>query len=107
MPEQRGRERWGPARGATRDGSRQKAARRGLGALAICVSTLAVVAALMLVIVEFSAIASVDVADGSCAVINDSDPALADRCELSGLERNGGAFLLLAVLAVVMGLGAG
>jgi hypothetical protein len=66
-----------------------------------------VIAALMLVVVEFSAVASVDVANGSCEVINDSDPTLADRCELSGFERNGGAFLLLAALAVVMGLGAG
>jgi len=49
----------------------------------------------------------VDVASGSCEVINDSDPALADRCELSGFERNGGAFLVIAALAVVMGLGAG
>lgn len=66
--------------------------------------------------------ATVDVGDGiapvgaepdpsrtasSCEVINDSDPALADRCELSGLERNGGAFLLLALLTAVMAWGGG
>jgi len=56
---------------------------------------------------EFSTVASVDVASGSCQVIQDTNPELADRCELSGFERNGGSFLLLAVLAAVMGWGAG
>lgn len=64
-------------------------------------------AALLLVATEFTAVASVDVANGSCEVIQDTDPALADRCELSGLERNGGSFLLLAVLCAVMAWGAG
>ncbi len=50
--------------------------------------------------------ATVDVASGSCEVIQDTDPELADRCELSGLERNGGAFILLALLAAVMAFGA-
>jgi hypothetical protein len=67
----------------------------------------AVLAALLLVIVEFSAVATVDVASGSCEVINDANPELADRCELSGFERNGGSFLLLALLAAAMGVGAG
>jgi hypothetical protein len=49
----------------------------------------------------------VDVASGSCEVINDANPELADRCELSGLERNGGSFLLLAGLAAFMAVGAG
>jgi hypothetical protein len=66
-----------------------------------------VVAAALLVATEFMAIATVDVASGSCEVIQDTDPELADRCELSGFERNGGAFLLLAVLIVVMAWGAG
>jgi Flp pilus assembly protein TadB len=65
------------------------------------------VAALLLVATEFSPVASVDVASGSCEVIQDTDPELADRCELSGLERNGGSFLLLAVLCAVMAWGAG
>ena len=64
-------------------------------------------AALLLVAAEFSTVAAVEVAGDSCEVISDSDPALAERCELSGLERNGGAFLLLAVLAAVMAWGAG
>ena len=68
---------------------------------------MAVLAALLLVIVEFSAVATVDVASGSCEVINDANPELADRCELSGFERNGGSFLLLALLAAAMGVGAG
>jgi hypothetical protein len=68
---------------------------------------LGVAAAVLLVITEFSAVATVDVASGSCEVIQDTDPELADRCELSGLERNGGAFLLLAVLILVMAWGAG
>ena len=48
-----------------------------------------------------------DVARGSCEVIQDTNPDLADRCELSGLERNGGAFILLALLAALMAFGAG
>ena len=68
---------------------------------------MAVLAALLLVIAEFSAVATVDVASGSCEVINDANPELADRCELSGFERNGGSFLLLALLAAAMGVGAG
>jgi len=64
-------------------------------------------AAVLLFATELSTVASVDVASGSCEVINDTDPALADRCELSGFERNGGSFLLVAALIVAMGIGAG
>ena len=63
--------------------------------------------ALLLVATELTAVATVDVASGSCEVIQDTDPELADRCELSGLERNGGAFILLALLAAPMAWGAG
>ncbi len=66
-----------------------------------------VLAALLLVATEFTTVASVEVAGDSCEVISDSEPELAERCELSGFERNGGAFLLLAVLAAVMAWGAG
>ena len=62
---------------------------------------------LLLVVSEFTAVATVDVASGSCEVIQDTNPDLADRCELSGLERNGGAFILLALLAGLMAFGAG
>jgi hypothetical protein len=65
------------------------------------------VAAVLLVATEFSTVASVDVASGSCEVIQDTDPDLADRCELSGFERNGGALVLVAVLIVAMAWGAG
>ena len=65
------------------------------------------IAALLLVVTEFSTVAAVEVAGNSCAVISDSEPDLAERCELNGFERNGGAFLLLAALAAVMAWGAG
>jgi hypothetical protein len=101
----------GPVRETTRDGSRHLGALRGAlqGAspLAIGVTAAGVVAAVLLVVTEFSVVASVDVASGSCQVIQDTNPELADRCELSGFERNGGSFLLLAALAAAMAWGAG
>ena len=95
------------AREATNDGSRQARAGNGLQALPLAVLALGVIGAVLLIVTEFAAVATVDVASGSCEVIQDTDPELADRCELSGLERNGGAFLLLAVLIPVMAWGAG
>jgi hypothetical protein len=65
------------------------------------------IAALLLVITEFSTVASVDVAGGSCELLGDTDPELADRCALTGFDRNGGAFVLLAALVLVMAWGAG
>lgn len=67
---------------------------------------LTLVAAALLVAAELTTIASVDVAGNSCEVINDSSPELADRCELSGWERHGGALLLLAMLAAGAGVAA-
>jgi hypothetical protein len=64
-------------------------------------------AAVLLVVTEFSTVASVDVAGGSCELINDTDPELADRCTLTGFDRNGGAFLLLAALVLVLAWAAG
>lgn len=107
MAESRGRVRWGTAREAIRDGSRRSLLRKGVPRLAIAVSAVGVLGALLLVLVELSAVAVVDVASGSCEVINDANPELADRCELSGLERNGGSFFLLAALAAFMAVGAG
>jgi hypothetical protein len=115
MAENRVRERdrgpRGSAREATRDGSRRLApfsgVFRGASPLAIGVSGAGLAAAVLLVLTEFSTIASVDVASGSCQVIQDTNPELADRCELSGFERNGGSFLLLAALAAFMAWGAG
>jgi hypothetical protein len=101
----------GPARETTRDGSRRLAAFtgvfRGASPLAIGITAAGIAAAVLLVVTEFSTVASVDVASGSCQVIQDTNPELADRCELSGFERNGGSFLLLAALAAVMAWGAG
>ena len=108
---ERDRERGRTAREATDDGSRESsglsAAFRGATPLAIGVAAVALVAALLLVATEFSTVASVRVANTSCEVIQDADPQLADRCSLSGFERNGGSFLLVAALIVAMGWGAG
>lgn len=62
--------------------------------------TIALVAALLLVVAEFATIASVSVDGESCQVVNDANPELADRCSLSGWERHGGALILLALLTV-------
>jgi hypothetical protein len=75
--------------------------------ISLVVMALGIAAAILLIVAELSTIASVDVAHGSCQVINDADPSLADRCALSGLERHGGAFLLLGILTVLMAYGAG
>jgi hypothetical protein len=80
---------------------------RGATPLAIGIAGAALAAAVLLVATEFSTVASVDVANTSCEVIQDSDPDLADRCELSGFERNGGSFVLVALLMAAMGWGAG
>jgi hypothetical protein len=108
---ERDREQTVPARETTRDGSRHLRALRGAfqGAspLAIGVTAAGLLAAVLLVVTEFSTIASVELTNTSCEVINDSSPELADRCELSGFERNGGSFILLAVLAAAMAWGAG
>jgi hypothetical protein len=108
---ERDRERGRTARETTDDGSRESAVSagrfRGTTPLAIGIAAAALVAAILLVATEFSTVASVKVANTSCEVIQDSDPALADRCSLSGFERNGGSFLLVAALIAVMGWGAG
>lgn len=69
-------------------------------------ASLGALAALLMIATEFLTVASVDVASGSCEVINDANPAMADRCKLSGFERHGGALLLLGVLTLTMALGA-
>jgi FtsH-binding integral membrane protein len=79
---------------------------RASGGVAIGVAVAGALSALLLAVTEFLTVASVDVAHGSCQVINDSDPSLADRCSLSGFERHGGAFVLLAVLVLFMAIGA-
>ena len=80
---------------------------RSASGFALALTAAGMIAGMLLVISEFSTIASVDVAGGSCEVINDADPELADRCSLSGFERHGGAFVLLGVVTGAMAWGAG
>jgi hypothetical protein len=80
---------------------------RGADRLALGVTVAGALAGLLMIVSEFLTVASVDVAHGSCEVINDANPSLADRCSLSGLERHGGAFILIGVLALLMAWGAG
>lgn len=75
--------------------------------LTLGVTAAGAVAGLMMIVAELTTVTSVDVAHGSCEVINDADPALADRCSLSGLERHGGALILIGLLALLMAWGAG
>jgi hypothetical protein len=104
-----------PGPETTADGSRGHgvrfaalgAALRHSGTVARTILALAVVGALLLIVTEFLTVASVDVASGSCQVIQDSNPELADRCELSGFERHGAALILLGLLAIAMAVGAG
>jgi hypothetical protein len=64
---------------------------------------LALVAGLLLVVAEFSTVASVEVEGESCQVLYDTRPELADRCSLSGFERHGGALALLGLVAAGAG----
>jgi hypothetical protein len=96
---------------ATDDGSRQSAVAegpfRGGTPLAIGILAAGLVAAVLLVISEFATVASVEVGSTSCEVIEDSDPELEERCELSGFERQPFVRTLLALGIAVMALGAG
>jgi hypothetical protein len=80
---------------------------RGSSPLAITVLATGALAGFLMLISLFSTIASVDVANGSCEVINDANPDLADRCALSGFERHSIAFLLLGLAALALAYAAG
>jgi hypothetical protein len=80
---------------------------RGSDGLAVAVLATGAAAGLLMLLSLFMTIASVDVANTSCRVINDVDPSLADRCALSGFERHSVAFLLLGVLALMLAWAAG
>jgi hypothetical protein len=67
---------------------------------------MAVAAALLMFLAEFTTVISVDVAVGSCDTIYDTSPSLADDCEQTGFERSSVALLLLGVLTLAMGFGA-
>jgi hypothetical protein len=107
----RRRERERAAPEATDDGSRHSAAfgRRFRGATPLATGVVAagVLAAVLLVIGEFTTVASVEVGSTSCEVIQDSNPELADRCELSGFERQPLVRTVLAAGILAMALGAG
>ena len=60
---------------------------------------------LLLVAAELSTVASVEIPGRTCREV--ADVRAVDRCELSGLERHGGALLLLGALGGVMAVGAG
>src|SRR5215217_6732985 len=79
----------GSSRVASRTGG-FRAATRSASGFALAVTVAGMVAGLLLVAAELSTVASVHMQGGaSCQVTNDSDPALADRCSLSGFERHG------------------
>jgi hypothetical protein len=80
---------------------------RGSDGLAAAVLATGAAAGLLMLLSLFMTIASVDVANTSCRVINDVDPSLADRCALSGFERHSIAFLLLGALALTLAWVAG
>ena len=61
-------------------------------------------AALLLLASQFATVVSVDVAGGSCEVLNDTDPTLAERCVQGGFERHGPGFALLAAAVLLMAL---
>jgi hypothetical protein len=79
-----------------------------LGALALAVTGVGAVAAALMVAAELATVASVELTglNESCEV-QLLDPELRDRCELSGLDRHGGALLLLAPFTLLLALGAG
>jgi hypothetical protein len=79
---------------------------RAAGTGSAAVLALGAIGGLLMIVSLFATVISVDVATGSCEVINESNPELAEGCELSGFERHSVAFLLLGLLAVLMAWGA-
>jgi hypothetical protein len=78
----------------------------GLSPLAIAVATAALVAGVLMLLAEVTTVISVDLRNTSCEVIYDSNPALADDCSQTGLERSSVALSLLGLLTFAMGIGA-
>jgi uncharacterized membrane protein len=70
------------------------------------VAAAALVAGTLMLLTEVTTVISVDLRNTSCEVIYDSNPALADDCSQTGLERSSVALLLLGLLTFVMGAGA-
>jgi hypothetical protein len=78
----------------------------GLSRLAIAVAATAFVAGLLMLLTEVTTVISIDVAEGSCESIHDTNPDLADSCTQKGYERHGFALVLLGLLTFAMGAGA-
>jgi len=78
----------------------------GVSPVAIGVAVAALVAGLLMLLTEVTTVISVDLENGSCEVIYDSNPDLADNCSQVGFERHSVALLLLALLTFAMGSGA-
>ena len=96
------------------EGSEPTAQGSSDAALGVGVTALGVVAVVVLITALFLPVASIDVANGSCEVIHDANPALADRCSLSILERRGtfqgvlwGSLLGAAIIIMALGAGLG
>jgi hypothetical protein len=89
------------------ESGRRRAAPSAVDGLALAVTGAGLLAAVLMVLADFLPIVSVDVAGGSCEVINDTSPQLADACEQSGFERHGPALVLLALVVAAMAWGAG
>ena len=74
----------------------------------LAVTVLGMVAALLMIVTEFSTVASVELTglDESCET-QLVDPEQRDRCSLTGFDRHGGAFVLLGLITILMAAGAG
>lgn len=95
----------GPAATLTRmEASRATHRRPPPTGRAFAVFAVGLAGAALLVAAEFSTIASVDLPLHTCREI--ADVRALDRCSLDGLERHGGAFLLLGAAAALMAVGA-
>jgi hypothetical protein len=70
------------------------------------VAAAAFAAGLLMLLTEVTTVIAVDLRNTSCEVIYDSNPALADDCSQTGLERSSVALLLLGLLTFAMGAGA-
>jgi hypothetical protein len=70
------------------------------------VAGIAFLAGALMLLTEVTTVISVDLRNTSCEVIYDSNPALADDCSQTGLERSSAALLLLGLLTFAMGSGA-
>lgn len=67
---------------------------------------LAAVAGIALIVTELTTLIHIDVASGSCKLIQDTNPKLADECITTGAERHGFALIALGLLVLAMGWGA-